>query len=285
MRALALLAALLGQDGGGPVPLRVEPAHPRVGDHVVVRAELPAAAGERLNWAQPCSLDGSFARVTPELTEASPAGAASLNVEMVAGDSGRFRIGPFHVRIGEPPRELETTALDVEVTPGWPSDQGPGFQEWREPRPPGARLGRRALELALAAAALALSVFVGWLALRRRRGGPGPARARPRREPWRAALVRLAAAIPEEREARRGWFRELSDVARTELERRCGATRDRTGEELVAAAAPADDARRARLADWMARVEAAKFSRASGSLDEARTAAAGAVERLAEGET
>ena len=279
MSRAALLLAVVATlpPFGGPEAWRVEPARPRVGDRIVATTTVAAAPGEALRLARPCDVDVAFAQVEPEIAPASLGGEATLRLSLVAGAPGRFRLGPFALRAGGEAggerggaREIETPPLEIEVVLEGAGDAAPDFGEWRPPQsaPSGAPAWKVAV---LAGAALAALVAVGWIVRRSRR-----ARATAGVEPtpvlpvdWRAELARLEAAFPEAVDARRGWWRQLSDVVRRELARRDPRdSRDRTSGEIAAR-----DVSRAAL---LALFDDGKFARASRDGGAAARAAADA---------
>jgi len=266
---------------GGQETWRIEPARPRVGDRIVATTTVAAAPGEALRLARPCDVDVAFAQVEPEVAPASLGGEATLRLSLIAGAPGRFRLGPFALRAaGEAgaerrdAREIETAPLEIEVVLEGAGDAAPDFGDWRPPQ--AARTGTPAWQVALlVGAALGALLAVGWIMRRSRRArataGVEPAPALP--VDWRAELARLEAGIPEAVEARRLWWRQLSDVVRGELARRDPRdSRDRTSGEIAAR-----DASRAAL---LALLDDGKFARASRDGGAAARAVADARVRL-----
>jgi hypothetical protein len=273
---VSLAALLLALVVPGTETWRIEPARPRVGDRIVATTTVAAAPGEALRLARPCDVDVAFAQVEPEVAPASLGGEATLRLSLVAGAPGRFRLGPFALRAGGEAggdrgdaREIETAPLEIEVVLEGAGDAAPEFGDWRPPL--AARKDAPAWKVVLlVGAALGALVAVGWIVRRSRRArataGVESSPALP--VDWRAELARLEAAIPEAVEARRDWWRELSDVVRGELARRDPRdSRDRTSGEIAAR-----DASRAAL---VALLDDGKFARASRD----GGAAAGAVAR------
>lgn len=279
MSLAALLLAVVSASPplGGPEAWRIEPARPRVGDRIVATTTVAAAPGEALRLARPCDVDVAFAQVDPQIAPASLGGEATLRLSLVAGAPGRFRLGPFALRAGGEgsgghggARDVETAPLEFEVELERAGDAAPDFGAWRppQPAPTGAPAWKAAL---LVGAALAALAAAAWIVRRRRRARipsvVAPAPAVP--VDWRAELGRLAAAFPDGVEARRGWWRELSDVVRGELARRDPRdSRDRTSGEIAAR-----DATRAAL---FALFDDGKFARASRDGGAAARAAADA---------
>src|SRR6185295_8420796 len=95
----ALIALVIHMGVAQAQSWQVEPARPRVGDHVVVTTSLPVRDGASVRFARPCDVDPAFARVEPELAPASGAHDATLKIAMVAAAPGRFHLGPFALRV------------------------------------------------------------------------------------------------------------------------------------------------------------------------------------------
>jgi len=272
---LAIVATL--PPPGGSETWRIEPARPRVGDRIVATTKVAAGPGEALRLARPCDVDVAFAQVEPEVAPASLGGEATLRLSLVAGAPGHFRLGPFALRAGgeadaerRDAREIETAPLEIEVVLEGAGDAAPDFGEWRPPQ--SAPTGAPAWKVAfLVGAALAALVAVGWIVRRSRRArtpaGVEPTPALP--VDWRSELARLEAAFPDAVEARRGWWRQLSEIVRGELARRDPRdSRDRTSGEIAVR-----DASRAAL---LALFDDGKFARASRDGGAAARAAADA---------
>ena len=279
MSLAALLLAIVATlpPPGGSETWRVEPARPRVGDRIVATTTVAAGPGEALRLARPCDVDVAFAQVEPEVAPASLGGEATLRLSLVAGAPGHFRLGPFALRAGgeadaerRDAREIETAPLEIEVVLEGAGDAAPDFGEWRPPQ--SAPTGAPAWKVAfLVGAALAALVAVGWIVRRSRRArtpaGVEPTPALP--VDWRSELARLEAAFPDGVEARRGWWRQLSEIVREELARRDPRdSRDRTSGEIAVR-----DASRAAL---LALFDDGKFARASRDGGAAARAAADA---------
>jgi hypothetical protein len=288
--ALLLQAAPGAPDGAARpaevVPLALERTGVRVGERVVVTAALPVAAGARFHFSRPPDVDPAFARVEPTLADGSGGGPATLRLEMVAAAAGTFKVGPFSLHVEEPGggaaagREIETSALDVEVGPSWGPGRPPGFDEWRGPVAPAP--ARTAPRWPWIAAAAALLLALGWIARRRREAPLAPAVPGAPSRSWRDELGRLAAHIPEGLAARRLWWSDLSRVLREELALRWrDSTRDRTTEELATGAgAGSDGANRGELVRLLEIADDGKFTRASADVGAASSAVTSALRLL-----
>jgi hypothetical protein len=240
---------------GGRVTTRVWPAKPTLGDSIWMQIEVEAEAGVPVDLSFDEAAVGRFAvtRYVPEAQRAT--------YELAAPMSGRHRIPPVRLRVGDEEVFTEEIPLEVATVLAEKTDQA--LRPARQPLP--VRVGGGFWWPALAIGGFAVGAGVGvftWLRLRSR------AVRRRQVSAWELALRRLAdleAGVPDDDPVGLdAWYVALSDVVRVYLEGRFQLRApELTTEEFLAVARRTPDlgeSHRDLLGSFLERCDQVKFA-------------------------